>query len=125
MFSGGGFRLDGAEGDDDDSLEAYDLWDDQDDLAKVAEPLYLDQLIERECGVLVLLCVGLHWYAAGGGGGGVSSVPLLPLSLCCRSSRSLWRSTFFPRVSDQRCPGSKAVRGHVVHRLMTNAASNN
>ncbi|CAM9509070.1 unnamed protein product [Scytosiphon promiscuus] len=43
----GGIRLGGADGDDDgDSLEAYDLWDDQDDLAKVAEPVYLDQLIE-------------------------------------------------------------------------------
>ncbi|CAM9938777.1 unnamed protein product [Pylaiella littoralis] len=46
VLRGGGFRLDGAEDDDDDSLEAYDLWDDQDDLAKVAEPVYLDQLIE-------------------------------------------------------------------------------
>lgn len=35
--------------DGDDSLEAYDLWDEQDDLAKVPEPVYLDQLIEREC----------------------------------------------------------------------------
>ncbi|CAM9623584.1 unnamed protein product [Ectocarpus sp. 8 AP-2014] len=42
-LGGGGFGLDG---DDDDALEAYDLWDDQDDLAKVAEPVYLDQLIE-------------------------------------------------------------------------------
>ncbi|CAN0386578.1 unnamed protein product, partial [Ectocarpus sp. 8 AP-2014] len=42
-LGGGGFGLDD---DDDDALEAYDLWDDQDDLAKVAEPVYLDQLIE-------------------------------------------------------------------------------
>lgn len=50
LGGGGGTRVGGADGgDDDDSLEAYDLWDDQDDLAKVAEPVYLDQLIESEC----------------------------------------------------------------------------
>lgn len=38
-----------GDGDGDDSLEAYDLWDDQEDLAKVPEPVYLDQLIESEC----------------------------------------------------------------------------
>ncbi|CAN0453121.1 unnamed protein product [Ectocarpus sp. 12 AP-2014] len=43
LLGGGGF---GLGDDDDDALEAYDLWDDQDDLAKVAEPVYLDQLIE-------------------------------------------------------------------------------
>eukprot|EP00904_Undaria_pinnatifida_P012756 jgi/Undpi1/8610/HiC_scaffold_25.g11075.m1 len=31
---------------DSDGFEAYDLWDDQEDLSKVAEPVYLDQLIE-------------------------------------------------------------------------------
>lgn len=47
--------------DDDDALEAYDLWDDQDDLAKVAEPVYLDQLIESEsCGVTY--SVGVFWF---------------------------------------------------------------
>lgn len=32
----------------DDGLEAYDLYDDQEDLSSVAEPIYLDQLIECE-----------------------------------------------------------------------------
>ena len=34
--------------DEEDDLEAYDLWDEEEDLAAVAEPVYLDQLIERE-----------------------------------------------------------------------------
>ncbi|CAM9748608.1 unnamed protein product [Ascophyllum nodosum] len=32
--------------DEEDDLEAYDLWDEEEDLAAVAEPVYLDQLIE-------------------------------------------------------------------------------
>lgn len=35
-----------AEGDEDDGLEAYDLWDDEQGLEREAEPVYLDQLIE-------------------------------------------------------------------------------
>lgn len=33
---------------EEDGLEAYDLWDEQDDLAKVPEPVYLDQLIQSK-----------------------------------------------------------------------------
>lgn len=41
----------GLGGDDDDvgsNMEAYDLWDEEEDLVAVAEPVYLDQLIERK-----------------------------------------------------------------------------
>ena len=34
--------------DEEDDLGAYDLWDEEEDLAAVAEPVYLDQLIDRE-----------------------------------------------------------------------------
>lgn len=33
---------------DHDGLEAYDMWDDQGDLAKETDPIYLDQLIESK-----------------------------------------------------------------------------
>lgn len=46
MFSAG---YGGGDYDDIGSnMEAYDLWDEEEDLAAVAEPVYLDQLIERE-----------------------------------------------------------------------------